>query len=368
MKDETPFLFGAIPSERDYRSEVLANAVADLVKPTVTLPKQLVTDLSKFYVLNQHRTPACVSHAWALFLTIYWYLKTGKVIKFNPQFMHILSAWDGAGAEDGRSPITVAQVSKNYGCATVDIMPDQSASLDNATYMDKKWLTDAVMADAAKYKIPSYLLLGSTAGKITEDIIRQAIANYGAVSLLFKIGKEWWTNPNGVTSYAKADLSPLRTPAVVSGGHEVLGFGWNNQIDRLRNSWGADWCDGGDVDFILNEWQPFIYEAIVIADIPTDALKLVQGLPKAKEFKHNFAKDIKYTTRSLEVRALQIALAIDGSFAYPEITSYFGSVTADAVLAFQRKYKVADESELAPLKGRSVGPKTRQKLNELFNI
>lgn len=203
---------------------------------------------------------------------------------------------------------------------------------------------------------------------VTQQDFRAAINKYGAISMLFRIGPEWWTAKNGKASWAQADIDPLRPPHNdVVGGHQLVGMGFRTNIERLLNHWSADWADGGESDYLFNEQKPYIVEALAIAEVPNDTLKLVQSLPAPNDFKHNFAVDLKYGQNNFETRALQIALAIDGWANFEEITGYYGTVTANAVLAFQLKYNVAPTSELNQLKGRSVGPATRKQLNLLFN-
>lgn len=60
-----------------------------------------------------------------------------------------------------------------------------------------------------------------------------------------------------------------------------------------------------------------------------------------------------------EVTQLQEFLAVTGYFTYPQITSYFGSVTQSAVQAFQRAEKVVATGTPAATGYGLVGPKTR---------
>lgn len=76
---------------------------------------------------------------------------------------------------------------------------------------------------------------------------------------------------------------------------------------------------------------------------------------------------IKNAAQHDDVTALQDILKYEGLFPQnTQSTGYYGAVTAQAVLAFQRRYQVADETELASLGGRVVGVKTRSKLNTLY--
>jgi hypothetical protein len=87
--------------------------------------------------------------------------------------------------------------------------------------------------------------------------------------------------------------------------------------------------------------------------------------------KYNFTKVLNFSPIyfvDADVKALQDILKYEGLMATNiQSTGYYGAITADAVLAFQRKYSIASEIELNQLKGRTVGLKTIKKLNSLYN-
>lgn len=89
-----------------------------------------------------------------------------------------------------------------------------------------------------------------------------------------------------------------------------------------------------------------------------------EGVPPA--FVHDFQTNLWLGNRGPEVKALQTALQVEGSFsAAVPTTEYYGNITRTAVLKFQMKYGiVANPAESDG--GRYCGPKTRSKLNELF--
>jgi hypothetical protein len=357
---------GALPSKPDYRSAIIASATAQSYTQTPIVTK-IRTDFSKLGApLNQMQTPACVSHVIAMLMRLWWYLKTGQVVLFSPRFLHIMSGlpqYNGgwaAGPNDGRDPITVLKIAKNYGCATVATLPNDT-TLSDTDYFNAALLTPAVMNDAAQYKIPGYV-----APLVSQANIRTLIMQHGGVALTFRVGNSLWTDKNGNVTYAQAAIDPVRpptSPADAVNGHELLGNGFDASVESFLNEWGPNWANNGESDWIWNEWQAYVAEIAAIADVPGDALALVQGLPLPNEFKHNFASNIVYGQQSDEVRALQIALAIDGEDVYPEITGYYGTVTAAAVMAFQTKHGVADSATIASLAGKSVGPLTRVALN-----
>lgn len=86
---------------------------------------------------------------------------------------------------------------------------------------------------------------------------------------------------------------------------------------------------------------------------------------------HFFGEDMSYSQQTTQVAWLQKCLQFDGTFpANIEVTTgatanYLG-LTAQAVLAFQKKYSVASNAELDAIAGKKVGPSTRAKLNQLF--
>lgn len=356
---------GGIPSKRDYRSEIVAAHLASFapVNPTPDLPKALGT---QFFQQNgiymQSKTPSCVSHSVVELMKLYWFLKIGKVINFNPQYLHIKSAFPGAGPEDGRDEATVLSMAKSVGCCTSETLPINT-NVTNAQYCDPSNITPAMDAEASQYKIPGYTPVG-----LTQESIRNAIKTYGAVGLVFQIGQEYFTSINGVTSWAQADIDPVRPPKVIISGHAVTGTGWNEDLDHLVNHWSSLWAQNGESDWIFNEWEPFLIEAWTIAEVPGPVLATVQGLPSAHEFKYNFTTQLSRGMQGQEVRALQIALSIDGETTYPEINGIFGPLTQQAVILFQQKY----DSDILYSQGLTrptgiVGPMTLKKLNNLFN-
>jgi hypothetical protein len=93
--------------------------------------------------------------------------------------------------------------------------------------------------------------------------------------------------------------------------------------------------------------------------------------PISTKPKHNFRQQMTFSpTFSVnpEVVHLQNVLKYEGLFpSNIESTGYYGSITAKAVLEFQKKHNVASLAELNALQGRVVGPATLAKLNQLYN-
>lgn len=349
--DENPFGTGALPSTPDYRDGIAAAVAIQAVAP----PPSVYTDLSMLPVLNQKKTPACVSHAWALIMMLYWYRKTGKVINFSPRFLHILSNDFNAGPEDGRFPRTVCKISVKVGCCTTATLPND-VSLDNATYQDKGAITQAMLNEAAQYKLPGYV-------RIADNSIidfRTGVAMYEAISGLFHIGAEWWT-----PSWSPADIDPLRTPKTVVSGHEVVVKGYDGRLNAIRNSWSSDWGTNGENQYDPTPWLPFITEGWAPAEIPAGTAAFLGALPSSSDFHYTWNINLAASSAVYEdVKWAQIALIILGYLnpLLPEELGHYGPKTAAAV----SKYQAA--KGIFPLSPNSIGPRTRAALNAQFAL
>lgn len=360
---------GALKSIDDYRSHIIAGEMAKSASQKQQVPNALLTDFQKIgiAIMNQLLQLACVSHSIVYLIKLYFFLKTGKVIDFSPRFLDIISGLKKYNGyydfklTDGRDPLTVLKMAMKYGCATTATIPNDT-SLSIAEYRNPAVLTQEVFDEADQYKIPGYTPIA-----LNQESIRNAVRTYGASSLLFQIGKELWTDIWGNPTYQQIYIDPLRPPKTIIGGHQMTDSGYNVSLEHLINSWGQEWAENGEADYLWNEWSSYILEGWAITEIPTDILKTVQSLPSPRDFMHNFSTQLKYGMSSEEVKMLQIALSILGFFTYPEITGNYLDVTANAVLAFQLAENVDSQSELISLHGKIVGPKTLQALNGIFN-
>lgn len=98
---------------------------------------------------------------------------------------------------------------------------------------------------AAYYSVP-----------VTQADLCAAILSFGPVV----IGTPWassWFHPN-----VDGSLPPFDRAV---GGHAILAVGWDSTGLRLRNSWGADWGEGGEATLPWSE-LPRVREAWKAAD------------------------------------------------------------------------------------------------------
>lgn len=347
---------GALESPRDYRDRYVSMAVTEAA-PEVILPDSYLVNIPGS-VFDQNQTPSCVSHAWAITMRLWWYRKTGELVEFSPRFLDVLAKrFDGLGEGTdrltmGTYPRLVAKLAVQYGCATTKTVPNDTL-ISTAKYRDDEVLTDEALKEAEKYKIPGYVSIGTDRGSL-----RLATYLYGAVSTLMRIGNEWW-----VPSYAPQDIDPLRTPAIVVSGHQIVVNGWHGtDFENLRNSWGYIWDRKGDASFNAARWAPWILESWAIAQIPTNAKDFLKRLPAPSAFHYNFTKNLSRGDSNEEVKFAQIALMISGYLdpVPEEQLGFYGPRTARAAYAFQVAHGVRNPS------GDNIGPLTRAQLNSLF--
>ena len=351
-----PFGFGAIQSPNDYRDAYVASAVAKAAPKVEVEPVYVNKLLKQVAVLHQRKTSACVSHAWAILMKIWWFQQHGEWVDFSPRFLDIMSDETWLGVDDGRVPRTVAKISATVGCATTKTVPN-STSLSNAKYRDKEVITAAALKEAEQYKIPGYIELGMGIN-IDRDRVRTAAKLYGGVSTLFAIGEEFW-----VPSWAAKDVDPLRIPQRIVSGHQMVVGEWSGDRNAVRNSWGPDWANEGNAAYNVAVWRPYVLEAWAIAFVPEDVKTFLSQLPSPKEFSYVWRRTMIRGMEGEDVKMLQVALMILGLLepVAPKELGYFGPKTERALGKYQQSKKIS------PVPW-SAGPATRAQLHKDFAV
>ena len=356
---------GAIPSPRDYRDIQLAS-----IAPLATaLPPKHMEDVSMLPVWHQRKLGACVGHAFAKYKQHLDFLDTNKVVPLSARYLYALAKCRDGYTDEGTYPRLVASILYNEGCATEKTVPNDTTLAHEAYVYGRKEanLPAGANKDAIPYKIASYAFANP---QNVVELKRAIVEGHGA-SLLLQLGAEWYTAKSGVITWEGKEIIPLRAPKTVISGHEVFLFGYEDTEDGrtkffVFNSWSTDWGDDGLAWFYHDEYKKYLVEAVTIVDVPNHVLDEVHNLPPEDKFKHSFNTNLVFGQRGDEVTALQTALKIDGVYTGP-ITGYYGALTAAGLLAFWKKYGLTTNLENLILRGRSAGPKTRAKLNQLFS-
>ena len=355
---------GAVPSPKDYRDIKLASVPADYA----VLPLKYFEDISKLPVWHQRKLGACVGHAAAKYKQHIDWLETGTMFELSPRFLYAIAKARDKYQDEGTYPRLVAGILKDHGCATEKTVPNDTTLKHEEYVYDRNEANIPKKAwnEALPFKISSYAFPNV---KVVDELKRAVIEGHGGM-ILMRVGEEWWKDKDGKTSWAKDAVVPLRAPKQVVSGHEVFLYGFETIGSRTKfyvfNSWSLDWGDNGTAYFWHDEYAPFLDEAITFVDVPNELLEEAHDLPDAEKFKYTFSKNLVYGQTNDDVKALQTALKIDGVYTGP-VTGYYGTLTSAGVLAFWKKYGLTTQLENTLLRGRSAGPKTRAKLNQLFS-
>ena len=367
---EKELSFGGVKSPEDYR-KIKAEYLIGEALPT---PDSFFVDVTKIPVWNQRSIGACTAFASVKDKQISEYLQTSQVLSFSPRFTYILSkANDGLpSSNQGTYYVMPLKMLKIYGVCTEKLLLNDT-SLSYEKYKDLSLLTQEMYIEAANFKIPGYVDVS-----LDEESLKQGIMKFNGLDFGVNVGKEWWTDLNGKSSWNEKDVLPIRTPKEIITGHALYLYGWDTIDNRTRfwfmNSWSDKWGKNGSGYFFYDEYKPYIVEALGVAEVPDEWIKQLQNLPPSNSFSHMFNTNIMMYTKSDEVKNLQTALMIDGEFSgslYSQLLSsnqlgYYGEITRKAVRDFQYKYNVANVFELMAVNGRYVGQKTRTQLNKLF--
>lgn len=128
----------------------------------------------------------------------------------------------------------------------------------------------------------------------------------------------------------------VHAPVNIAGYHEVALIWSANGKFQAANWWGFD------LYIPEAELTQVIIDAIIFTNIPDD-LKL-----RAKQIPYVFQNDLKIGASGSAVGQLQQRLTQYGLFTHT-ITNYFGIVTQEAVIAYQKLKGIADTGNFGPL-------------------
>lgn len=356
------------PDVRDH------NLAAYVPINAATQPSSYYPNLDGIPHWMQNLLGACVGHAAGKARQVTSFHESGatKIIPYSARFLYAMAkCLDGNPNVQGTDPRVVAKILQKYGCATEATCPnDTTLSHEEYTYGGKLGnIPVAALNEAASNgsKISNYAF-----ADITEAGLKAAIQfageNKGGVFMCSEIDKNWWTAPNGVSSWAEKDILPLRVPndPATLGGHETMPYAFDDSFAKHTffgfNSWSDAWGQKGNYYASIQDWLPHITQIIVFFDVASDYTAL--------GFNYTFAKSLKLGASGSDVVALQHALKIDGEFPMSTaLTGYFGPTTLAAVNAFQLKYSadiLLPNGLTAPT--GFVGTSTIKKLNALFQM
>lgn len=299
----------------------------------------------KLTVKDQGPSFSCGGQAWGYMAEVLEALNTGTYEPRSAKYMYAQTCVPGGGSR-GRDN---AEVYVKQGVAREDVLTSYEHGLPpTEDFMQRsKDITEAIRFNARLSRASSYAQTG-----VDIDSIAQATSTgSGTVIGVWGQNNGTWNSafPKPPTDHTWAHWVYAGKAKIINGVKHI----------GILNSWGKDVGDHGwqwlsedyFKDNIFSGWT-HVFAPIISPD-----------------FQHQFNKNINFGETSGEVQALQDALKIDGQFPISVPSSgFYGDITRKAVLVFQTKYKVAPQTELSALNGKTVGPATRKKLNELFGV
>lgn len=256
----------------------LRNHVAAVVPSIAT---SYMTDISMLPIWDQQQEPACVAYAIVKVMMYLIWKKTGNIIQLSPRFLYALcKANDGMPNTEGTSVLVALKLAQKYGVCEESYFPSD-ATLPLSTFQNSKLIPTAAFANAASYKIGEYLTLPNT----DNATIESALEKYFMVLTGITINEAWWTSPAGVTSWAVADIDPLR-PAVKgdpqNSDHLINIWGFDATYFDMVHDWSINWANHGTNRLTALD-MPWIYETWVIVDVmypaPTPAPVIPDATP-----------------------------------------------------------------------------------------
>lgn len=308
------------------------------------------TLVGKLPVKDQGDSSSCGGQSFASYGNVLseLYDGTGKLEDHSAKFIYAQAFAPGGGSA-GRN---CANIVINQGWARESVLSSEPPTEANLTRIND--ITAKVRRDAMDDKAVSY-------AAVDPDIetVAQAIRNNsGCVIGISGSNNGSWSSP--FPNPPKSGATIWRH-WVYAGKAKIIN---GRKFVGILNSWGIEVGEFG--------WQ-WISEDYFSTTIGTEnavwaAWTLVFNPTPHVNFKHTFNIDMGYGQTSEEVKALQIALQVEGS--YPPgvpITGYYGDITKQAVSKFQYKYAVANPLVLWWNGGKGAYSATRNQLNILFS-
>lgn len=336
---------GAFESEIDVRTiKMDETLVSPLLKGGVDY---LPTDIE-----HQHKVGICT----AISRTQLRQKQTGKKYSADFQYLCQKKFYDN-NWQEGSSIMNAMKVAKNIGFLPAELftcISEIDRYLPYTMYIDKLQAVSDVEVERLKTLCVDKIAGYASVNVFDAQSIAKAVDDSKAGILCrYNVGEAWWT-----PSWQPKDINPLRPPTNPTSGHAIIMSKFDYTIplqQKLANTWGIDWDLQGCADINWYNYKPTEGWADLL-EIPV--------IPPP--FKHNFVVNLIYGQTSAEILALQTALQIDGEFPKTVVpTSFYGNVTAKAILDFRKKYNIPSTSDPS---GHSCGMLTRTQLNILYNI
>jgi len=360
MPEEINFVSGCLPdtrSEDERAKDILFKEVVAAAAPVVWVEKPPAS-WRKFPIFNQDGSGSCVAQTMAKLMGVWYWLKNNTYVHFSATHIYqrrVNKSTSGMGGSD------VFDIVKRDGVTLESLAPSQDMT---DAQMDAVDIPQYKKDVGEIFKIGNYLFLPVGDIETVASVIQQTGK---AVMLWFYFSYGEWTNVPALSGQVIDQWAPSTIRHSITGVDFTLYQGKKAIV--IEDSWGPQFGMGGQRVITEDFFKARNFFAAYpmnfsFADQTAPVPPVVVVTKPVRHFDHEL--DFGMTDAD-DVGALQRILAYEGFFptniAY---TSYFGAITASALLKWQVKHNVAPLSELNELKGRKAGPKTIAKLNELY--
>ncbi|HEY3742460.1 MAG TPA: hypothetical protein VGL53_21575 [Bryobacteraceae bacterium] len=297
-----PFRFkklGAIPYTRT-GEELVAAAAPGTAPATYEDPAFFTTP-----ILMQGQSPECGGYSLSFALA---YLLTLNE-KLSGSFSYAYEKTvDGVPTEAGTLIPAIGKAAQNIGSCLDTLFPDDgNATTDpEGNPTPYREATQQAIQDALTRAgwIPLMLTDLSWSG------LQAAIAKYKTVIVEAQVGEEWFTAPDGTTSWTVAAVLPIRPPKEVIDAHFfALGGRYDQTNIWFANSWSAGWGESG-FGYFQENYIPFVKNALVLYKAPPSVLAVVNHptltQPEKLSIIQNIINDIEQAVGLIHQEAGQL--------------------------------------------------------------
>lgn len=314
--------FGGIEREPQASDFHLGSFTPDQMIPETFMPEYPIT------VEMQKKIPDCGANAGVYLKEL---LHGGD--RLSVEFLwNAIKQIDNVPPENGTTLDCIMKALNKTGACNFALLPTNSDQT-LADFTNPAKLTSERLIDAQNRRIGAYAFQFNP----TFFDLKKAIYTHKAVIILVRVGAELWT-PNWKDCLP---LDPNKAP--ITSGHFMVATGYDKDFIYGYNEWSEAWGNNGMFKFGEN-YMPRVVEIGTAVDL-------------MNTFK--FTQHLSIGMTNTDVGVLQKMLKSLGLFpATQSVTSFFGSITLQAVKDFQTKNGI-------PATG-FVGDLTLQALNNLL--
>lgn len=252
------------------------------VQSPVEIPKQYFTDLSFIPCFDQKQLGACVGHAHATVHIYQNHKETGQMAKLSPRYLYALAKKvDGIPTQQGTFPAVVAKISKDKGCASENVVLNDT-KLSHVAYINIEE-TEEMKANAYPFRSGGYAEVGTD-----KESIKQAIFQNNVILGTISVGN--YTSPikKGDQGLHRIVFCGYGYKGIEFKDGKIVPFGIKSNRIFFYNSWSDQWGEKGFGYFDLEDQKLYDLEAQI--DIPNELLEKARALPTLRLTRYNSDK------------------------------------------------------------------------------